>query len=39
MVYQLHMAKFWSILGARTNLIDGKCCILNGEKDYVSGLG
>jgi hypothetical protein len=38
MVYQLQMAMLWSILGPRTNLIDGKCYIFNGEKDYVFGL-
>ena len=38
MVYQLQMAKLLSILGPMTNLIDKKCCILNGEKDYVFGL-
>jgi hypothetical protein len=38
MVYQLQMARFWSILGVRTNLIDGKCCPFNGEMDNVFGL-
>jgi hypothetical protein len=37
-VYHLHMAKFWSILGPRTELIDRKFCIFNGEKDNVFGL-
>ena len=39
MVYQPQMATSWSLLGPRTNLIDRKCCIFNGEKDDVSGLG
>jgi hypothetical protein len=38
MVYHLQMAKFWSTLGPRTNLIDRKCCIFNGEKDYIFAL-
>jgi hypothetical protein len=38
MVYQLYMAISWSILGLRTYLIDGKCCIFNEEKDDVFGL-
>jgi hypothetical protein len=33
------MAMFWSILGLRTNLIDGKCCPFNGEMDNVLSLG
>ena len=37
MVYQLQMAMLWSILGPRTNLIDRKCSIFNGEKDNVFG--
>jgi hypothetical protein len=38
MVYQLEMARLWSIQGPRTSLIGRKCCIFNGEKDYVFGL-
>jgi hypothetical protein len=37
-VYQLQMAISWSLLGPRTNWIDRKCCIFNGEKDNVFGL-
>jgi hypothetical protein len=37
MVYQLQMARLWSIL-PRTNLIDRKCCSFNGEMDNVFGL-
>jgi len=32
------MAMLWSILGPRTNLIDRKCSIFNGEKDNVFDL-
>jgi hypothetical protein len=39
MLYQLLMAMFWSILGPRTNLIDGKCSKFNGEIDNVFSLG
>jgi hypothetical protein len=38
MLYQLQMATLLSLLGTRTNLIDRKCCIFNGEKEYVFGL-
>jgi hypothetical protein len=38
MVYHIQMAKFWSILGPRTKLIDRKSCIFNEEKDNVFGL-
>jgi hypothetical protein len=38
MLYQLEMATSWSILGPRMNLMDGECCIFNGEKDHVFGL-
>ena len=38
MVYQLQMARLLSILGPMTNLIDEKCCVFNGEKDYLFGL-
>jgi hypothetical protein len=40
MVYHLQMAKFWSILGPRTNLIDGNCSKFNGEMgDVLCELG
>jgi hypothetical protein len=39
MVYHLQMAKLWSILGPRTNLIDGKCSKFNGDIDNVFSLG
>jgi hypothetical protein len=35
----IYMAMFWSILGPRTNLIDGKCSKFNGEIDNVFSLG
>jgi hypothetical protein len=37
MMYGLQMARFWSILGLKTNLIDRKCSTFNGEKDDVFG--
>jgi hypothetical protein len=39
MLFQLLMAIFWSILGPRTNLMDGKCSKFNGEIDNVFSLG